>query len=175
MHLTDAEAQEHRRVQELHNAEFLAWFLPAYGLPPAPACHSWPAPLEGQTLFDWYPDQCAVCDRKDHRLIVDHCHKTGLVRGYLCRSCNWREGRSHFAAFNAYRLQPPAVILGWTYRYDGDNWTDAQPAYWVVETLGPVPDDSAEAAQYLEAAAKLTWEDTVGERDNPLRYPGVGL
>jgi len=30
---------------------------------------------------------CLVCQRKQ-RLIVDHCHKTGALRGLLCRSCN---------------------------------------------------------------------------------------
>jgi hypothetical protein len=32
---------------------------------------------------------CAMCGRKfKHSLCVDHCHKTGLLRGLLCRGCN---------------------------------------------------------------------------------------
>jgi Autographiviridae endonuclease VII len=32
---------------------------------------------------------CAMCGRKFKRsLCVDHCHKTGLLRGLLCRGCN---------------------------------------------------------------------------------------
>ena len=38
---------------------------------------------------------CAICKRDDSRgsLAVDHCHKTGLVRGLLCRSCNTSLGK----------------------------------------------------------------------------------
>lgn len=31
---------------------------------------------------------CAVCSRKDGRLVVDHDHDTGTVRGILCQRCN---------------------------------------------------------------------------------------
>lgn len=45
---------------------------------------------------------CAICKQPEtfvHRgvlvsLAVDHCHKTGKVRGLLCRSCN--QGIGHF-------------------------------------------------------------------------------
>lgn len=33
--------------------------------------------------------KCVICGKVDRRrLSVDHCHKTGKVRGLLCHSCN---------------------------------------------------------------------------------------
>lgn len=44
---------------------------------------------------------CAICGKKrafknktTKSLHVDHCHRTGVVRGVLCNSCNWALG--HF-------------------------------------------------------------------------------
>lgn len=32
--------------------------------------------------------KCKICEQKGMRLEVDHCHKTGKIRGLLCRQCN---------------------------------------------------------------------------------------
>ncbi len=53
----------------------------------------------GLTLEDFYAilddqdDECAVCGATcPHH--VDHCHRTGKIRGILCRACN--TGLGHF-------------------------------------------------------------------------------
>jgi hypothetical protein len=51
-----------------------------------------------QKMFDEQNGCCAVCGETEteihprsgrlRRLAVDHCHKTGKVRGLLCNNCN---------------------------------------------------------------------------------------
>ena len=62
---------------------------------------------------------CAICRRSTgatRRLSVDHDHKTGLVRGLLCRPCNdflgWiRDDPGAGAMLTRYLIRPPAVEL----------------------------------------------------------------
>lgn len=52
----------------------------------------------GITKQQWYAihDQqkqcCKICQRHEsefqYKLVVDHCHKTGKIRGLLCNKCN---------------------------------------------------------------------------------------
>jgi hypothetical protein len=43
-------------------------------------------------LFEIQNGECAVCGKHQselkRRLYVDHCHKTGIIRGLLCHRCN---------------------------------------------------------------------------------------
>jgi hypothetical protein len=31
---------------------------------------------------------CAICGMTNEKLVIDHCHETGHVRGLLCHKCN---------------------------------------------------------------------------------------
>ena len=33
-------------------------------------------------------NRCLICKRSDTKLVVDHCHKSGMVRALLCHGCN---------------------------------------------------------------------------------------
>src|ERR1035438_2699015 len=53
--------------------------------------------MEYNTMFAIQNGLCAGCHRHqtqfNTRFAVDHDHKTGKVRGLLCRSCNWVLGK----------------------------------------------------------------------------------
>lgn len=74
---------------------------------------------DSATLTTWQADRCAVCGETGRRLVIDHDHATGLVRGWLCISCNTREGAAvgPGTVFARYRERPPTAILGLTIRY----------------------------------------------------------
>ena len=49
-------------------------------------------PADYQLLFEEQKGKCAIvgCGRlADH---IDHCHERGIVRGLLCKQCNWAIG-----------------------------------------------------------------------------------
>lgn len=77
-------------------------------------------------LAAWHGRQCAVCGFHDLRLIEDHDHDTGLIRGLLCRSCNGKEPHDN-GLFGKYRERPPARILGIQMRYWDPIHGYAQP------------------------------------------------
>lgn len=33
---------------------------------------------------------CSICDCSDKKLVIDHCHRTLKIRGFLCKRCNMR-------------------------------------------------------------------------------------
>ncbi len=60
---------------------------------------------------DWFEDgeHCEMCGRA-RRLVLDHCHDTGLLRGWLCQSCNVMEGRSGDSLiFRFWRERAPVL------------------------------------------------------------------
>lgn len=94
-----------------------------------PVCHAWTVPdgavpphlSAAQVLRRWQAGACAMCSASPQRLLVDHCHDSGLIRGLLCTSCNTAEGLGDAPAFTAYRERPPAVMLGIEEQY-GSPW-----------------------------------------------------
>ena len=66
--------------------------------PTVPACASWPVPSTFNPgglwceLALWHDGRCGICGPCWGDLVLDHDHETGLVRGYLCRGCNAKEG-----------------------------------------------------------------------------------
>lgn len=65
--------------------------------------------------------KCYICQRasgKTRRLAVDHCHKTGRIRGVLCKGCNrmlghGRDDPMFFVRASLYLSDPPAFdVIG---------------------------------------------------------------
>lgn len=81
----------------------------------------------------FHAGRCAICLCGDDRLVDDHDHGSGLIRGLLCRGCNVAEGRSGHTIFEAYRRRPPAVILGYRKFYTGFGW---YARWWENELAG---------------------------------------
>ena len=118
-----------------------------------PACWTWEPAVFGKREDDrdvlraWHAGRCAVCGFPDNRLVVDHDHDTGLVRGLLCRSCNGLEPHDN-GLFRKYREKSPAHILGIQLRYwdpfhgwaqpraVDPNRLDNHPAYALAAKLG---------------------------------------
>lgn len=73
-------------------------------------------PVEYDLMLDYQDGRCATCHkppRPGKRLVVDHDHKSGFIRGLLCAFCNLRAvGKAtdpalHQAVAN-YLTDPPA-------------------------------------------------------------------
>lgn len=73
------------------------------------------APGEYELLYQLQGGRCAICQRATgatRRLSVDHDHKTGRVRGLLCRPCNTMLGHARdvidfFVRAIQYLSSPP--------------------------------------------------------------------
>lgn len=49
-----------------------------------------------QIIAENQTHQCAICDKPfEEKVQIDHCHKTGIIRGLLCINCNWLLGKAY--------------------------------------------------------------------------------
>ena len=51
--------------------------------------------------------KCKICEDKCVKLEVDHCHKTGKIRGLLCHRCNIELGRFELGKLKRSHLADP--------------------------------------------------------------------
>lgn len=81
---------------------------------------------QGQALRLFHDGRCGLCADTGVALVEDHDHRTGWVRGLLCRSCNLLEPGDERAPWRRYRAMPPAAIVGAWVRYSsyraGQDW-----------------------------------------------------
>ncbi|MFG2532811.1 endonuclease domain-containing protein [Streptomyces sp. NPDC048516] len=138
-HLTQEERTDYRARQ----AESAAAWEPyrqryAALVTGPPICWSWPVDRPGAAseeqaedrLRAWQDGRCAICGGVE-RLVTDHDHDTGLVRGLLCRTCNTNEGMNGLpgTVYDRYRERHPTKMLGVQLRYwDPFRKEFAQPA-----------------------------------------------
>ncbi|MGW4947259.1 endonuclease domain-containing protein [Actinoplanes sp. NPDC004185] len=60
----------------------------------------------------WDDGRCVVCSvTAANRLVRDHEHASGQLRGLLCSACTTAEGRSDSPLFANYRRRPPVDLL----------------------------------------------------------------
>lgn len=103
----------HHRARKADTRE-AAWerrLIATYGLTAA----------EYWKIYEFQNGACYICQRAKgtgrKRLSVDHCHKTGIVRGLLCNPCNkgvlghLRDDHAALVRAVNYLGYPPAVVV----------------------------------------------------------------
>lgn len=114
---------------------------PAIEVPIDDQCPSgrtvWPGTIVGRgkliavrrRLVDEFGPHCMCC-RVELASVVDHDHRSGLIRGYLCRDCNGAVDRcwhQNDCAYAEYLASAPALGLGLIHP-DAARWLK-QPKY----------------------------------------------
>jgi hypothetical protein len=102
-------------------------------------------------VLDWHASTCAMCG-ETRRTVLDHCHATGLVRGYLCRRCNAAETNSTAEHWQAWRAwDNPARALNSPVTYEEGWGFDATPLHPGVPLS--YADDTERRAWWAEQVA----------------------
>lgn len=105
---------------------------------------TWDLPAAGVDLDEWQNFRCAWCGYDKERLVKDHCHMTGLVRGLLCRGCNTREASSWLPEWEEWR--------------NGDNpaWAIKQFEIY-VNHMGATPISSQSSLHWFSPEERAAW------------------
>lgn len=79
-------------------------------------------------MFEAQDGGCAICGKKQTRAFdVDHCHKTGRVRGLLCTSCNRMIGHAGDNPESLRRAADYLTIVPQVAAEFITAWLDCQP------------------------------------------------
>jgi Recombination endonuclease VII len=97
-------------------------------------------PEKRAVLFRRQGGCCAVCGRAG-KLVADHDHDTGILRGLLCPSDNGREGRDGGADIGMYRADPPA----------GERWMWDFPTDWCKASSDTVRSSGLTVLEYVKS------------------------
>lgn len=111
------------------------------------AWRDWPTPEPGTSLRKFHDGRCGWCGYED-RLVRDHCHNTGLIRGLLCYSCNQQESNDWHGVWGPWRAgENTARAVGQFEIYSGfygtplhptsalNHYTDAERDAWWDQTV----------------------------------------
>jgi hypothetical protein len=91
------------------------------------------------------PGVCSICGDgwtgdpdggRSDELVTDHCHRTGFVRGRLCRSCNTLECKSDNPVFVRWRLTAPRLAQREQY---GSSWGWVRDDLLTTDELRALP------------------------------------
>lgn len=127
---------------------------------------SWPLPPAGTALDEWQAGRCAWCGDDRERLVSDHCHMTGFVRGLLCRGCNVKEGTAIDPRWNPWRDgDTPARAIGHVEVYVGWRGTPLWPTspliYYTAEEQHAWWDSCVAAG---ELPVEVPWSEQAAAR-----------
>lgn len=124
------------------------------------AWKSWPTPSLGDDLEEFHNWRCAWCGYDKDRLVRDHCHMTGLIRGLLCSGCNTQEGMSSTGIWDGWRA--------------GDNPAWAVRHFEIYRNhMGVTPYSSQSALHWYDHAERAAWFDLSVQylRDGRIEWP----
>lgn len=108
-----------------------------------------PSPSDDVDMWEWQDGRCAWHGGRPTQanLVEDHCHMTGLVRGYLCRRCNIVEGKSFDPAWDEWR--------------EGDNPAFALKEFRIYVGWGGTPISPQSALNYYSRAELNAWFEQI--------------